>query len=195
MAKSESTTKRPAREAILESAMHLIAETGLHNTTQRKVAAEAGVSLAAVTYHFPRVEDLVNATFEQAVKTYIASMGRQRDEALAGRKSLAQACVDTMLDEKREPLDCALVVFSMLVESMRSESPREESKVFLQAARDFIYPWVGNPEDAYIASYAIIGASMSFLSLGRNETDALAEIERLFDRLGVRERISTQTAQ
>lgn len=60
-------------QAILEAAHRLFARRGLHNTTMREVAAEAGLSTGAVYRYFRSKEVLIEA---------LAAAGRQRRREL-----------------------------------------------------------------------------------------------------------------
>lgn len=50
------------RATILRAAVEVVARGGAGALTHRAVAAQAGVSLASITYHFPSVDDLRRAT-------------------------------------------------------------------------------------------------------------------------------------
>lgn len=52
----ELTTK----EKIIRVTMDIIAEEGFHNTTVRKIAARAGVNVAAISYHFGSKDAVIN---------------------------------------------------------------------------------------------------------------------------------------
>lgn len=48
------------KEKIVRVAMDIIAEEGFHNITIRKIAARAGVNVAAVNYHFGSKDTVIN---------------------------------------------------------------------------------------------------------------------------------------
>lgn len=48
-----------AREAILRAALRVIGEQGVAGLTNRRIVAEAGVSLGSLTYHFPSQTELL----------------------------------------------------------------------------------------------------------------------------------------
>jgi DNA-binding transcriptional regulator YbjK len=51
---------------LLDAAVRVVAANGSGALTHRAAAAEAAVSLASVTYHFPSIDDLRRATFQHA---------------------------------------------------------------------------------------------------------------------------------
>ncbi|GAB2808050.1 TetR/AcrR family transcriptional regulator [Actinocorallia aurea] len=59
------------RERILGATLRLVAEDGVGAVTNRRVAAEAGVSLGTLTYHFPAQGDLLHAALTRFVDTEI----------------------------------------------------------------------------------------------------------------------------
>ncbi len=67
-AASKSTPSRSSgrerRQFILEAALRLIARNGIRAVRHRAVAAEAEVPLAATTYYFQSIEDLLTETFK-----------------------------------------------------------------------------------------------------------------------------------
>ena len=66
----------PARERILDVAERLFAERGLEAVSLRGINAEAGLSAAALHYHFGTKEALVEAIL---LRRMPALMGRRRD--------------------------------------------------------------------------------------------------------------------
>ena len=53
------------KERILDTAEHLFAHKGFHNTSLRNITNQAGVNLAAVNYHFGSKEALLQSVFER----------------------------------------------------------------------------------------------------------------------------------
>jgi len=66
MAASDAGTATRTR-ALTDAALRVIGRAGLEGITHRAVAAEAGVSLGAVTHHFPTRDALVDAALRSAV--------------------------------------------------------------------------------------------------------------------------------
>jgi AcrR family transcriptional regulator len=68
------------REALLQGAKQCLFEKGFARTTARDIASAAGVSLAAIGYHFGSTEALLSQALFQAV----AEWGARLDEAMTG---------------------------------------------------------------------------------------------------------------
>lgn len=64
------TKGHETREQILEAALHLFVEEGYRAMTMRRVAAECGLKLGNLTYHFPTREDLVRELLEAVISSY-----------------------------------------------------------------------------------------------------------------------------
>src|SRR3954452_25267731 len=68
------------REKLLAGAVQCLHAKGYARTTARDIAAAAGVSLAAIGYHFGSTEALLGAAVQQAM----ADWGEELERALAG---------------------------------------------------------------------------------------------------------------
>jgi DNA-binding transcriptional regulator YbjK len=92
------TDETSARERpLMEATLRLIGRNGLDGVTHRAVAAEAGMSLGAVTHHFKTRDVLVDAALRYALAREI---GRLRAFAL-GLQSRAfdlDAWIDVLVD-------------------------------------------------------------------------------------------------
>jgi AcrR family transcriptional regulator len=73
------------REALLVGARRCIDQSGLARTTARDVAAESGVSLAAIGYHFGSTEALLR----EAVFAGLSDWGAVLDEAVTATAAAA----------------------------------------------------------------------------------------------------------
>lgn len=63
------------REALLQGAKQCLFEKGVTRTTARDIATAAGVSLAAIGYHFGSTEALLNQALFEAVGEWGARLG------------------------------------------------------------------------------------------------------------------------
>ncbi len=64
------------REALIEGAKSCLMENGYSRTTARDIATAAGVSLAAIGYHFGSKEALMDEAMRQALDEWGAEVGR-----------------------------------------------------------------------------------------------------------------------
>ena len=117
--------ERMGSDVILNAVIKLIATRGPEETTIRKVAAEAGVSVGAVQHHFRTKEELLTAVMRELNRRFIAEMeetldklptaherlrtflyaiaaadDRARDGAIIWTVFAARACVDEQLREE-----------------------------------------------------------------------------------------------
>ncbi|MGC7093683.1 TetR/AcrR family transcriptional regulator [Amycolatopsis lurida] len=65
-----------AREAILRAALKVVGEQGVAGLTNRRIVAEAGVSLGSLTYHFPSQTELLR----QAMLLFAAEEAKKLTE-------------------------------------------------------------------------------------------------------------------
>jgi len=87
-----------SRKAILDAASTVIVENGVAALTHRAVAEVAGVSLARVSYHFPKVEDLMVAATTQYLAAFDDRLRASAASAAAGERSLVDACTEFLLE-------------------------------------------------------------------------------------------------
>jgi DNA-binding transcriptional regulator YbjK len=87
-----------SRRLILDAASRLIAEDGVGALTHRAVAEAAQVPLARVSYHFPRVEDLMVAAAGQYLEGFDDHLRAMAEHARAGERSMVETCTDVLYD-------------------------------------------------------------------------------------------------
>ena len=85
-----------SRRVILDAATAQIVESGVHTLTHRTVAEAAGVPLARVSYHFPRIDDLLIAAATQYLESFDAHLREMAERARAGERSIVDACTDVL---------------------------------------------------------------------------------------------------
>jgi AcrR family transcriptional regulator len=79
---------RPGRVALLRTAVALMGEKGYEGTSTRDIAGAAGVSVAALYYHFPSKLDLLREFLFDAHDIVLARL--EREVAAAGPDARAQ---------------------------------------------------------------------------------------------------------
>ena len=85
-----------SRRAIVGAAARLIADTGVGTLTHRSVAEAAGVPAARVSYHFPKVEDLMVAAATEYLRSFDDRLRTMAASALAGERSIVDVCTDVL---------------------------------------------------------------------------------------------------
>ena len=85
------------RLAILEAALRIMAREGLRAVSHRSVAAEAGVPLAATTYYFSDLEDLITESFLHWSQAQRRVVGDQLAASLALYEHVTPGDVDALV--------------------------------------------------------------------------------------------------
>ena len=73
--KQESTGHVTTRARILETARQLFNENGVTNVRSRDISAALAISNGNLTYHFPTIESLVEAIFDQMLQESSEQVG------------------------------------------------------------------------------------------------------------------------
>ncbi len=98
------------REELLAGARQCLLERGYANTTARDIAKAAGVSLAAIGYHFGSKERLLTEALAEATGAGIGDAFEERIRVAGAKRTLPQAFpvawsgIDDVLAENREGL-------------------------------------------------------------------------------------------
>ncbi len=91
------SSARERRQRILEAALRVIARDGIRAVRHRAVAAEAGVPLAATTYYFEGIDELLSESFrywtgkmDEQFEDYRASLRRAMDNYQAAASDVGR---------------------------------------------------------------------------------------------------------
>lgn len=79
--------ERPGKAAILRAAVTVMGEDGYEGASMRDMATRAGVSVAALYYHFPSKHDLLNEFLDEAYDVILRRVDRR---LLAAGPTVAQ---------------------------------------------------------------------------------------------------------
>ena len=71
---------RPGKVAILRAAVEVMGEDGYEGASIRDMAARAGVSVAALYYHFPSKLDLLHEFLDESYDVVLARVERRLDD-------------------------------------------------------------------------------------------------------------------
>jgi len=85
--------ERPGKAAILRAAVAVMGEDGYEGASMREIAARAGVSVAALYYHFPSKQDLLREFVDGAYDVFLARLDRR----LAATAATASARLDEIV--------------------------------------------------------------------------------------------------
>jgi len=77
VAEAHGRRERPGKAAILRAAIEVMGEDGYEGASMRDMAARAGVSVAALYYHFPSKLDLLREFLDEAYDVTLARIDRR----------------------------------------------------------------------------------------------------------------------
>ncbi|WP_299598563.1 TetR/AcrR family transcriptional regulator [uncultured Microbulbifer sp.] len=87
--KAQRADSRQRRKAILEAALRLIVKEGIRGIRHRAVAKEAAVPLAATTYYFKHLDDLISDAFTYFVEQNIDQTRTLQEESFSAARQLS----------------------------------------------------------------------------------------------------------
>jgi DNA-binding transcriptional regulator YbjK len=176
------------REALLDASMRVIAEHGVAAATQRTVAASAGASLASTTYHFGTRAELLAATMEHAAAIAVEQIGALAEEILAGRRSLVEACLGYIDEQRSGRSATASVTFELAIAASREPRLRARSHAFVESLSRVFAPFVDAPGGALAIAQSFYGVLLMELAHGPDERspELEATVTAVFDAFGVR---------
>jgi DNA-binding transcriptional regulator YbjK len=151
----------------------VVARDGAGNLTHRATAAEAGVSLASVTYHFPSIQGLRRATFDHAGSSVgLAFRARVLADDVDAEDVGATLSdyATTLVVERRE---ATVAVFEMITAATHDRELRPVVEVLNARLAGLLEPYVGNPRQARTAAAAVQGLILTALATGLESPDDL----------------------
>ena len=126
VAKAERTTSECER-LLLEATLRIIGRKGIDGVTHRSVAAEAEMSVGAITHHFSTRDVLVDAALRFALER---ELGRLRALALGlqGKAFDAEAWIESLVgwyaQELKGQAEIHIACYEAFLEAARSEHHR-----------------------------------------------------------------------
>jgi AcrR family transcriptional regulator len=175
--------ERPGKAAIMRAAVAVMGEDGYEGASMRDMAARAGVSVAALYYHFPSKHDLLREFLDEAYDVTLARIDRRRAAAEPDAGSQLDSLVDTLIwshlhDEfaqlasnvafreytRLNPPDRAAIevkrkalldTVETLCAELGSSSPREAARAIITLSTSLVEPLpdMGMPLDEVITLY------------------------------------------
>jgi DNA-binding transcriptional regulator YbjK len=146
---------------LLDAAVTVVAEHGYAALTHRAAAAEAGVSVASVTYHFPSIGDLREAMFQHA-GSRIGLAFRDVIQAASARAddvpTITGSFVAHLVAER--PLETTAVL-EMVIAAGHDPSLRPLVRFFNDRLAELLDPYIGSQSDALTVAAAIQGIILS----------------------------------
>ena len=185
------------REAILDAAIDLMRIEGAASLTHRAVAAKAGTSLAATTYHFDTLDDLLVAAFERLSERTVARIASYTDAVLDGRRDLVEAAMEfAESDNPREGFG-SIGMTELVHAATRHGRLHEPVRRYVEQLGGVFAPYVGSA-NARTLVHALTGVVMHHVAGDPNSTrraELRADVTRLFDAFGLTEAVANQLIQ
>jgi TetR/AcrR family transcriptional regulator len=126
------------REALLREAAASFNRRGFHATSLEALAANLGVTKAALYYYFPNKQKVLLACFERAMQAAFTSLERAKAEGRNGREK-AHLAIKYYLHEMIDELSCCVVLTEEHAVSPADLSEHiTERDRYEQALRDLI---------------------------------------------------------
>jgi AcrR family transcriptional regulator len=160
------------REALIEGAKLCLRDKGYTRTTARDIAGAAGVSLAAIGYHFGSKDALLNEAMRQALSEWSDELGRTMGagpNAGAAPQDRFAATWASVIDTLSDPVSRALWTTQFEVLSQGSQLPDLlQAVATLQGeTRDSLAALFGvADDDSDSASAQRVGSFLQALLLG-----------------------------
>lgn len=176
------------RGLLLDATLRVVAAEGPGAVTHRRVAAEAGLPLAATTYWFASKEELILEAYRLAAAR---DVDRVRGLAAACERippsELAPKLADLVAEELADQRATLMASYALWLESARRPELREVERAWTDEYTDVvaqILASAGAP-DAHQAARLLIAAidGLILAELSRDEPAGAAELRPLVQRL------------
>ena len=158
------------RTLVLDAAVKVVATCGSGALTHRAAAAEAGVSVASVTYHFPSIGDLRQAMFDHAgsrvglaFRGIIEAGGLRADDV----PEICGTFAASLVTERR--VDTSAVL-EMVLAAAHDPGLRSLVTFFNERLGELLTPYVRDRLRALTVAAAIQGLVLVHLSQSDAET-------------------------
>jgi DNA-binding transcriptional regulator YbjK len=120
------------RRSLLEATLRVIARGGVEAVTHRRVAAEAGVSHGAITYHFASRDDIILQAFRHYIRMNTAHLDAAWED-LDGDPGSVPSVVAFLVDfTRREFSDPELILaeYELILYAARNEALAREYRAW-----------------------------------------------------------------
>jgi AcrR family transcriptional regulator len=184
------STRRPGKAAIMRACVEVMGEDGYEGASIRDMAARAGVSVAALYYHFPSKLDLLREFLDEAYDVTLARIDRrlvgvdgaeEKLDVIVGtliwshlHDSFAQRASNVAFREytrlnppERAAIEVKRKALLDLVEGvcadLGSREPREAARAIITLATSLVEPYaeIGRSLDDVISLYQGFARSLA----------------------------------
>jgi DNA-binding transcriptional regulator YbjK len=185
------------REAILDAAIDLVRIEGASSLTHRAVAAKAGTSLAATTYHFDTLDDLLVAAFERLSERTVTRLASYSTAVLDGRRDLIEAAME--FAESDNPLEGfgSIGMTELVHAATRHDRLHEPVRRYVEQLAGVFAPYIGTANASTLV-HSLTGVILHHVASDPDATSRAAlraDVTRLFDAFGLTEAGANQLIQ
>ncbi|EID77169.1 MULTISPECIES: TetR/AcrR family transcriptional regulator [Rhodococcus] len=160
------------RDRILAAALHIVGTDGIPGVTNRRIAAQAGVSLGSITYHFPTQTDLLRA----ALSGFVTEETQRLSDLAEGYRDKGLSLEDAAALTGKVAKDLAfsaerIAPFELYIQAGRDHELRQAAAECFAAYDDLtvtILTALGVPDAASVAPTIV--ATIAGLQLRRLAT-------------------------
>jgi DNA-binding transcriptional regulator YbjK len=145
------------RTLLLDAAVRVVARDGSGSLTHRAVAAEAQVSIASVTYHFPSIGELRRETLQHAGSSIGLELADLVRAATARIDEVPEICARYAVRLVFERRVETVAVFELIVAAAHDEELRPVVAVYNGLLADLLTPYEGDQGRASTVAAAIQG--------------------------------------
>ena len=174
------------REAIVDATIALVREQGAGAVTHRSVAARAGTSLAATTYHFATLDDLLVVAFELLTDRTVEEVERFAGLVLSGQMDLIEAASTFVAELDADQGFGADGMLELAYAAIRNERLRKPTQRLVDHLSAPFADLIG-AESARILVRALNGVLLYHQAAGPEVGDAelRADVAALFAHFGL----------
>lgn len=186
-ARSRIAKGEERRTAIVRAAAALLVEAGPAALTHRTVAERAGVPLAATTYYFSGLDDLLGAAGERVVDAWAVHaervVGRRAEQVAAAARAgdpgpLADALVELVLPRREDRLGPHYEHLAAAARRPRLAASYAAGRERIDAAVAELLRSGGSACSPRLAVAVVDGAAVTALSEGRSARTLALELLR-----------------
>ena len=154
------TSKGEARrDALLDAAQRVLAQSGVGAVTHRAVAREAGLSLSSATYYFATIDELLVSALRRATLDQVATLRALHDAPLRDFASTLHGWATT---ERA----ITIAQYELIFLAMRRDSMRTDAELWYDALEAAIDPERLHGARTRVTALAIDGLLLRMLWLG-----------------------------
>ncbi|MES2093890.1 MAG: TetR family transcriptional regulator [Actinomycetota bacterium] len=164
-----TTAKGEARRRALQDALVRVLESGGPGAvTHRAVATEAGLPVAAATYYFATIDDLLVSALTRVTEQQVDLFARLGTASLAG---VARALHEVVYGSRAS----VIAQYELLFLAMRRDDLRAAADLWYRALDEAISPLVPDPRNARVAALAVDGLILRML--WRGDPESVTDVE------------------